>query len=156
MGSLGYKRKGRLKLGPQVHSTNLILTFRALRKAWQWLPKVETCSLKQDNVFSLVVLDGLCKYTIKTAYNTLEHVLDIFHLVPCEFHVCEQHSASTTAPPHALKYVFNCIVFLQLVWGKKHKLCLFMWWHWICKLITQFSLFLLLNAPHDWSSYDLL
>jgi hypothetical protein len=36
--------------------------FYALRKAWWWLPEVETCSLKHDNVFSLVVLDGLYKY----------------------------------------------------------------------------------------------
>jgi hypothetical protein len=37
--------------------------FYVLRKAWWRLPEVETCSLAQVNVFSLVVLDGLYKYT---------------------------------------------------------------------------------------------
>jgi hypothetical protein len=37
--------------------------FYVLRKAWRWLLEVETCSLTQDNVFSLIVLDGLPKHT---------------------------------------------------------------------------------------------
>jgi hypothetical protein len=36
-----------------------------------------------------------------------------------------------TADRRKLKYVFNCIVFLQLVWENKHKMYSCMWWHWI-------------------------
>jgi hypothetical protein len=35
---------------------------------------VETCSLKQDNAFSLVVLDGLYKYTDSLMHNGMDSI----------------------------------------------------------------------------------
>jgi uncharacterized membrane protein len=37
-------------------------------------PEVETCSLAQDNVFSLVVLDGLHKYTYSLLHNGMDSI----------------------------------------------------------------------------------
>jgi hypothetical protein len=35
---------------------------------------VETCSLKQDNAFSLVVVDGLCKYTDNLLHSGIDSI----------------------------------------------------------------------------------
>jgi hypothetical protein len=48
--------------------------FYVLRKVWRWLPEVETCSLTQHNVFILVVLDGLYKYTDTWVYIALNFI----------------------------------------------------------------------------------
>jgi uridine kinase len=38
------------------------------------LAEVKTCSLTQDNVFSLVVLDGLYKYTDSLLHNRMDSI----------------------------------------------------------------------------------
>jgi hypothetical protein len=45
-----------------------------LRNAWWWLPEVETCSLAQDNVFSLVVIDRLYRYTDSVLRNGMDSI----------------------------------------------------------------------------------
>jgi hypothetical protein len=37
-------------------------------------PEVKTCSLTQDNVFSLVVLEGLYKYTYSLLHNDMDAI----------------------------------------------------------------------------------
>jgi hypothetical protein len=54
----------------RLHVSNSGSHYQAFLK----LPEVETCSLAQDNVFSLVVLDGLYKYTDSSLNNRMDSI----------------------------------------------------------------------------------
>jgi hypothetical protein len=80
-------------------STYVYLWIR-LEWSW-WLPEVETCSIAQDNVFSLVAIHGLYRYTDSVLHNSMDSVK--ISTTAANFHRLD------------LPLSMHCVVFLSLL-----------------------------------------